>query len=364
VAPHLASSIQREIVRLVDDAAHKALAGASANDELDRVAQLQKVHDALPPPKDRTWLWAVAVASLCLATATAAATLRLPIVRIELDVTSASASFRLADALSWQGSWHVDPTLILFQNAEKTDLPDFPTPSWSDRASFDVRAGDGSATMRKLNAAAGAAVAIDLAGSSVSINISGAPSSVELNVTGTVSVGGIDASGTEWRPAAFEARSLPADIGASGSGNSAIPTLLRVTPLNELILRDMPVQDLNFMRESSDVRLRDIWQSELQSATLTMTDTGEKMTLNDGAMLRLSHSSGTAISLRIVPDAIRLRFEGKVRGITLGRGDFVRDLRPTLLEYVFHQERVGFLWGAMTFLWGLLWSARKLLVKP
>jgi hypothetical protein len=75
------------------------------------------------------------------------------------------------------------------------------------------------------------------------------------------------------------------------------------------------------------------------------------------------HWMGGAISaLRVMPDGITVRFAGSVHGLTLGRANFARELRPTLIEYLFHQQTVGFLWGAVTFLWGMLWSARRLLL--
>ena len=357
--PDPASAIDREIARLANDAARKVLAGELAADELDRIAQLRKVQDALPRPRDRTWLWAAAVALICVGLVTGAATVPWPVARIELEAVSASISFRPLDPVNWQGSWPVDPALIRFKNVQRPELPDFSPPPWSGRVSFDVEVKGGSASIRALAAAAGASVAIDRTDGAVTIIVGQAPSSVELNATGTVSVSGADASGARsGRLDAREFRDMPADFGASGLGTGAVPASLRVTPLGPLDLQGMTVQDLGFLREQVDAQQHSASLSELQSGVLTLTDTGEKVTLTDGAVLRFRGSSGALISLRIAPDSVGVRFEGSARGITLGRDDFARDLRPTVLEYLFHQQKVSFLWAAKRLFYGDCCGAR------
>ena len=56
-------------------------------------------------------------------------------------------------------------------------------------------------------------------------------------------------------------------------------------------------------------------------------------------------------------------FEGKVRSASTGPSGFERELQPSLLEYLYHQQRLGFFWAAVSFLWGVLWSARTLIFK-
>jgi hypothetical protein len=154
---------------------------------------------------------------------------------------------------------------------------------------------------------------------------------------------------------------MPADLGASAAGMDAVPASLNVNALAPVELRSVQVKDLSFLREQVDAQQRQSAFSELQTGSLTLTDTGEQVTLGEGAMLRLRGSSGTLTSLRIEAERIRVRFEGTADRITIGTGDFARDLRPTVLDYLFHQQKVGFLWGAATFLWGVLWSARALI---
>ena len=91
-----------------------------------------------------------------------------------------------------------------------------------------------------------------------------------------------------------------------------------------------------------------------------MTDTGEQITLVPGADLQLANTRGRIAALQVTNKEIQVKFEGTASDVTLGTGDFARNLKPTILDWLFHQQRLGLFWGALTFLWGIAWSARKL----
>jgi hypothetical protein len=91
-----------------------------------------------------------------------------------------------------------------------------------------------------------------------------------------------------------------------------------------------------------------------------MTDKDEQISLAPGAAVRLANIRGRISALQVKHNNVEIIFEGTANDVTLGTGDFSRNLKPTILEWLFHQQRVGFFWGALTFLWGIAWSAHKL----
>ena len=352
---------KREIDRLAVDGLRKAMAGESADDSLGRISSLQRLICALPPERDNTWIWATVVAVACVSAITAAAVVPIPRTRFELDLVTSSVSFRLASPLRWQGKWSVDPTLVRFQNVERPELPDFPTPPWRGRASFDVSADRGTTSIRAFGAETGTLMSLDASATGVVITANERECSVELNATGVVSVVGHDRFGAEWRPEPTSFDVIPAVFGASGSGKTAVPASMRVNPLDTLELEEFPITDISFVQEATDTLQRSYPLSRLRSGTIVMTDVMADKRVKEGSFLRLLDTFGTVVALRVSPDGITIRFEGTARYISIGRGSFHKDLRPTVLEYLFHQEKVGFFWGALTFLWGLAWSARKIL---
>jgi hypothetical protein len=137
---------------------------------------------------------------------------------------------------------------------------------------------------------------------------------------------------------------------------------LRETPLEPLTLRDIAVTGLGFFEERAAGAGPAGFASQITRGRLTLTDTGQQIVLAPEAALRLGDTQGRVASLRIGRDGIGVVFEGTVAEVTLGSAEFTRDLKPSLLEWAYHQQRLGFLWGALTFLWTLGWSVRRLLV--
>ena len=85
--------------------------------------------------------------------------------------------------------------------------------------------------------------------------------------------------------------------------------------------------------------------------------------MQQGSRLRLEGAEGVISRLTIGPDGAALIFEGEVRSAATGPPGFERQLKPSLLEYLYHQQRLGFFWAVASFIWGLLWSARTLIFK-
>lgn len=361
-------SIRREIYRLLAESESKVLASQPVDEQVARIEKLEKLLELGAVPDNRTWIWASLIGCLCLAVSTFAAAWRVPSTRIQLDLKATSISFLLAGPIHWEGSWSVSPTLIRFQNVEHADLPDFQSPAWTGRVSFDVEVADVSTTVhastaiRTLDARTGGSVSVDQSDQSVILAVRGAPTSVELNAAGIVKVSGHDTHSIEWKPDSVSFADVPADFGASGSGSSALPASLRIRPLGSITMRGILVSELSFLQEQLDAQQRPIAVSRIVSGSITLTDVGRKSPLPSGEMLRIKNGRGRLTLLEIEPTQTAVRFEGFADDVSTGQGDFLVDLRPSLLDFLFHQQRIGFIWGGLTTLWGLLWSARILIL--
>jgi hypothetical protein len=75
--------------------------------------------------------------------------------------------------------------------------------------------------------------------------------------------------------------------------------------------------------------------------------------------LLLGNAAGLVSTVRVKPNHVRAKFEGTAAEVKLGTGDFTRNLKPTILDWLFHQQKLGFFSGAITFFWGMAWSARR-----
>jgi hypothetical protein len=131
--------------------------------------------------------------------------------------------------------------------------------------------------------------------------------------------------------------------------------------LEKLQLRRVPIDDLSLFTETTHADQQLSFTSGITEGTMTLAATGGTLDLKAGDPLYLEGANGVVLGLDIGPEGLQLWFDGEVRGVSLGTSGFRRNLKPTLLEYLYHQKKLGFFWGAVTFLWGLTWSGLRLL---
>jgi hypothetical protein len=132
-------------------------------------------------------------------------------------------------------------------------------------------------------------------------------------------------------------------------------------PKGKIDLANLHVAEISFAKETYDSETP--FASGIMKGSVTVLSTGEKLPLQEGSRLRLEGTEGIISRLAIGPEGSTLIFEGAVRSAIIGPSGFERQLKPSLLDYLYHQQRLGFFWAAASFLWGLLWSARTLIFK-
>ena len=358
----LRRDITREIERLAGEAGAKAMGGDSPSAEVDRIKELQSVVAALPQADRFPLRWAAIIGAVCLIGASLAWSIDVPRARVQLNLTTASIVMRLADDFSWDGNWRINPELRLMQFTHLDLPPEYSVPQpLAKEASLELSITDGGARLRHLFVERGASATIASSETGATeIVVHGAPFRGDIDVSGVVSSRAGPSPGTSLPYESFDPDMPPGRFGFQYDGRSVLPALLHVSAADTLDLREIPVSGLGFFEERADGTQASVFASQITSGILTMTDTDERIQLAPAAALRLVDARGLVAALKVTPKDIQVKFEGTASGITLGTGDFSRDLKPTMLEWLFHQKKLGFFWGAITFLWGLTWSARRL----
>src|SRR5262249_25092389 len=90
------------------------------------------------------------------------------------------------------------------------------------------------------------------------------------------------------------------------------PPSIQGTPVEILALYDIGVTNLNFEEELPKPGAPDqiIFNSQISSGIITMTDINEQITLNPSAILRLMAVRGRITDLRLGSQGVRVKFEG------------------------------------------------------
>jgi hypothetical protein len=360
----LRSAINREIELVASEAAAKAIAGDATAAQVERLKTLQSVLAALPEKSTIPLSLAAIIGITCLLSASLALVIQIPSTRVQLDLTTTSISMRLDTDLPWHGTWPFDPKQVRLRNFTRIELP----PEYGPRqvSSIELNVARGRVRVGHLFFGRGASVTIAANESgAVDIVVSGAPFRGDVNVSGEINGhAGLDLN--ESLPLKrFDPEIPPGRFGFLYDGqhsHAQQPPFIHGLPVETLTLHDIRVTDLSFVEERPKPARPDqsTLISQIASGTITMTDTGEQITLVPGADLQLANIRGRIAALQVTNKEIQVKFEGTASDVTLGTGDFTRNLKPTILDWLFHQQRLGLFWGALTFLWGIAWSTRKL----
>ncbi len=72
--------------------------------------------------------------------------------------------------------------------------------------------------------------------------------------------------------------------------------------------------------------------------------------------LHLDFSTGENVNFKLL-------YQGEAASIEIRQGDFEQDLKPSSLVWIYHQKQLILVWGALTFVYGLLSNLRALFAR-
>jgi hypothetical protein len=366
-AQQLREDISVEIERRALMAAKKGVLGQEVADEISQIESLQKILSALPIKPVNSLRWLLTTGAICLVAVSIVAIIPVRKARIQIDVSSASVTLRPAQDFDWHGIWRVDPGIIQLKDFVRLRTPpDYGRSTSSSPTSLNLRISDGRAWISGLNLDRGVALTISQNKFATNLVARDGGFRGHVDVIGSIGAGDSEDDGVGSLPARrFNMDEPPGvfefDYSSAGGSPTARRALLRITPTEQVTLREIPVSGLGFFEERPDGLGGPHFESQVIEGTIIMTDTGERVALNPASMLQLDDAQGLVTALQVTPNATRVKFEGSVRSVKVGSGEFIRNLKPTYLEWLYHQQTLVLLWGALAFLFGTAVSARKFL---
>jgi hypothetical protein len=158
---------------------------------------------------------------------------------------------------------------------------------------------------------------------------------------------------------------LPETLNFTTRQSSAGPAQLKLESQKPWRLDGLFVQELVFERlKKEEPPDSDHWVSTLLSGKISLLETEKKISLHKDDWLKLGRVEGHRLIIEFnpkKPDRFKLQFHGTVEKVEAGPDGFIRNLAPTWLEYLYHQQSLALFWSAVVFLWGMFWSLRNLL---
>jgi hypothetical protein len=331
---------------------------AEVGEQLDRLEVYARLLALLQPRLSREWLLAMFVAVLSLGGAGLLWGLQVRETRLTLDLQSEAVVVKLAQPWTWNGELPLDTRRVELATLTALETPELFPPLNSEDDNVWIRLQGGKAALEKLQLGQHGILEIDtLQKDHLEIYARQAAMDGRFMVWGTTRVQAGVVPGTLSIDVARELF-VPETIVFRAAGQGARPVQLKLCPGEPWVLRHLPVQGLAFTRQIPTEPGENPFVSTIKSGTLTLTDVGQQVTLQENDSLSLSGLQGRLAEVRS-GDSLHLRFEGTARQVALGPAGFQRSLAPSFLRYYYHQKPLKFFWGAVVFLWGLLWGIRK-----
>jgi len=349
--------------QLAAQAAVAVLSEPGVGEDLKRLEAFDRILAALPKSSFQNLYPATLVAGVCLLAASIAWAVHVPTTRIHFKIASTSLSLRLAAPIEWEGSWHLGNSGIRLRGFSDLELPPelHPPRPLTQESSLAMTGGGVIITRMHIDKDVYLSLLENQTGDLDLLTRNG-PFEGQFDISGspTVTTGSVDTSTVTLANVTFD---TPGTVVFHDQGNrTVVPSQLHAKIAEKLQFPRLLVRSLSLFSETTSEEQESNFVSTISKGTLTLADTGQTIELQAGDPLHIDVVGGLASMVEIGPTGIDVLFDGKVRNLALGAPGFERNLKPTILEYVYHKQKLSFFWGAVTFLWGLIWSARRLFV--
>ena len=160
--------------------------------------------------------------------------------------------------------------------------------------------------------------------------------------------------------AAIRVKELGENLSIYAEASSDEPASLDMIPRTPLEFHNLQISGISFVRREATPEGHGTFLSTIERGELLLPQVEREIKLGRMTRLRLIGLSGTITVLR-AGDKLEVAFEGSAKTIEIGPEAYVRDVTPSLLEDIYYNKPLAFFWAAATFLWGVLWSARRLI---
>ena len=325
---------------------------------LHRIEACSKLLQAMKPNPFREWILASIVALVCLMIAGILWYLRLPKVHVSLKVQSKAVTFKLKKPWRPHKSYAVDKVRIERLNGIFAPALDLEIETESDEAWLEI---DGkNVVLQKLEFEQNGFLELNSKRGRIEIFYRGSGLKGEVAVSGlsVVSAGkNLNKAGLIQINEDFK---IPESIRFIAKSSGMVPTLIKLHPQEDWTFQDIYVQELSFFSERISEPGSIFFESAINSGSINLHDVSMKETLQEGDRLMIGGIDGRLIKISHGSD-INLIYEGTVEQLLIGPKGYEKNLSPSYLEYFYVRKPLAFFWGAVVFLWGLLWRIRKMI---
>lgn len=142
-----------------------------------------------------------------------------------------------------------------------------------------------------------------------------------------------------------------------GAAQQPVPESITVSHQYDVDIVLNNIQSITFSRE--DLANQGVLEPTILEGSILLADIGKELTINKDEFITLECNDCNQISVKYTDNYLTMHIKGKVKKITAGYRDNINDLMPTILEYLYKNQKLAMIWGAIIFLSGFIWNMRR-----
>jgi hypothetical protein len=144
----------------------------------------------------------------------------------------------------------------------------------------------------------------------------------------------------------------------------AIPSRLTIHRPKRWNLGIIPVANLNFAMEEVRGITETEFTSGIKSGSIRFNDAAwRSIEISENELLTVNQTDEAAVELRSAEPLIHVTLNGVVKDVMVGRAEARTRMSPSYLEYFYNKKALAVFWGAVVFVWGILWGIRRTIFR-
>jgi hypothetical protein len=327
--------------------------------DLDEIDRYSRVIDLTEPRWSRDSGLAVAVATLCVLVAGILWSSPIPHTNVSLAVDT--ESMRGEFARDWEFDRLFQSSTMHFERLSTIEAPNLDLSIHETGGDAWLKLEGGHLQLQSLQVREKSTWEAVSDVEQVSVFLGNGPIEGKVTVIGRVNVTAGPRDGQKSVDKQFDV-AIPETIIFGAQDPHGVPAQLTVHSPLEWSLGKLPVSNLSFSMEQTTESADKTITSGIHSGTLQFSDTSLPAThLFENELLAVHQSEKARIEVRSQKGLMHVTLNGLVRNVTIGDEQAHRVLGPSYLEYFYNRKSWAFFWGAIVFLWGVLWGIRKTL---
>jgi hypothetical protein len=329
--------------------------------EMDAVESYSKLLALTRPVWTGDSIAAVAVAILCVAVASFLWNHKVP--RTNVSLTTQTESFRGNLVAPWHLDRPFQSNLMHLERLTTVSCPNLGLSINDESGETWLRLDGGHLTLQSMDVETGASLQITTAQDEVDLFLSGKPIRGSLTVSGkgTMTAGARPGESSISRPYDLP---VPETVEFSVADPRAVPSELTIHSPQKWSLISVPLGNISFQMETVRAPGESETISGIKSGSLRFNDTAwPVMDLSEGELLTVHKTQDARTEVSGQSGLMHLSLNGFVKNVTVGDSESKEELAPSYLEYLYNTKAFAFFWGAIVFVWGILWGIRKTIFR-